>query len=81
MEICNTFKNYFSFIVGQLAQHIVNTDIPLDYLNDCNDVRFKFTPMTLEYVLEIISNLTYSSTVRGVKTHIFDFSLYSNRIF
>ena len=61
VAICNTFNNYFSSIGGQLAHNFVNTENPHDYMTDSNDIRFEFTPVTYEYVLDIVSKLTDSS--------------------
>ena len=61
MEICNIFDNYFSSFGEQLAQNFVNTDNSLKYLNNRNDIRFEFTPVTYEYVLDVFSKLSDSS--------------------
>ena len=51
----NTFNKYLSSIDEQFAQNFINTDNPVEYLNNRNDTRYEITPVTYEYKLYIVS--------------------------
>ena len=46
VENYKTLNKFVSSIGEQLAQNFVNTDNPLEYLNERNDIRLEFTPVT-----------------------------------
>ena len=61
-DICNTLNIFFSSIDEQLAHFFfVNTDNPLEFLNDRTEIRFELTSATHKYVQDVVSNLSDSS--------------------
>ena len=61
-EIANEFNKYFINIGCLLSEQITSAHSSDEYLNDKTELIFNFTPVTEDYIANIISNLKNKSS-------------------
>ena len=61
-EIANEFNKYFINIGRLLSEQIISGHSSDEYLNDKTELVFTFTPVTEDYIANVISNLKNKSS-------------------
>ena len=61
-KIANEFNKYFINIRSLLSEQITSGHSSDEYLNDKTELVFNFTPVTEDYIVNVISNLKSNSS-------------------